>query len=342
MAVAAEFPDIDTLWGLRGPVEGFTHHRGITHTFLGLPFEAVFVVGLVYALHRWRVARTAGDSKLAGRPPLTKAPVRWGWLYGFALVAVLSHILLDFTNNYGVRPFFPFNPHWYAASIVFIFDPALFGVLLLALGLPSIFRLVSAEIGARQQPFRGRGFAITALLLIGLYESARVVEHNRAVEIASQQTVDAPAGALSQPLVPGRVLASPDPLSLFRWYTVADYGPVYGLGEVDTQTRSFSPAQGTEAKPGGDPATRAAEGSPLGRAYMDWSPMPLVSVSRPENEAETGSEVVFRDPRFMGDVPLLHRNGHTPLTGTVVLDSGNRVVEERLDGSAESKVTERR
>ena len=32
MAVAAEFPDIDTLWGLRGPVEGFAHHRGNTHT----------------------------------------------------------------------------------------------------------------------------------------------------------------------------------------------------------------------------------------------------------------------------------------------------------------------
>src|ERR1035437_288585 len=35
MVLAAEAPDIDLLWGLRGPVSEFQHHRGITHTFLG-------------------------------------------------------------------------------------------------------------------------------------------------------------------------------------------------------------------------------------------------------------------------------------------------------------------
>ena len=40
--------------------------------------------------------------------------MRWGLLYGFVLIALLSHLLLDWTNNYGLRPFFPFNPHWYA------------------------------------------------------------------------------------------------------------------------------------------------------------------------------------------------------------------------------------
>ena len=339
MAVAAEFPDIDTLWSLRGPVEAFAHHRGITHTFLGIPFEAAFLVGLVYALHRWRVARAARDPKAVSRP-LTKAPVRWGWLYGAAVLALLSHIALDWTNNYGVRPFFPFNPHWYVGSLVFIFDPLLFVVLLLALGLPSIFRLVSSEIGARRMPFRGRGFAVAALLFIAAYDVARLVEHDRAVAIAAQQTIDPPAAAdgtestSSQPLTAGRVLANPDPLSLFRWYTVTDYGPVYGLGEVDTRTRSFSPAQGTEAKPGSDAATRAAEASRLGRVYLDWSPMPLVSVSRPESDAETGTEVTFRDPRFMGDTPLLHRDDRSPLTGTVLLDRSNRVVYESLDGKS--------
>src|ERR1700679_213803 len=57
MVVAAEFPDIDTLWSLRGPVEGFQHHRGITHTFLGVPFEAAIIVGAAWGLHRWRVHR---------------------------------------------------------------------------------------------------------------------------------------------------------------------------------------------------------------------------------------------------------------------------------------------
>ena len=168
MVVAAEFPDIDTLWGLRGPIEGFQHHRGITHTFLGLPFEAALIVAGIYGYHRWRVARSNRTSAPAAPTqrarPLTAAPVRWGMLYGLALIALLSHLLLDYTNNYGLRPFFPFNDHWYAASIVFIFDPLIFVLLVGALVAPWLFGLVSVEVGAKKQPFRGRGWAIAALL----------------------------------------------------------------------------------------------------------------------------------------------------------------------------------
>lgn len=367
MAVAAEFPDIDTLWGLRGPVASFTHHRGITHTFAGIPFEAALLVGLVYALHRWRVRRSAGpnaveagDSK--GRTPVTRplveAPVRWGWLYGLAVLALLSHILLDFTNNYGVRPFFPFNPHWYAGSIVFIFDPLLFCILLLALGLPWIFRLVNAEIGRRREPFRGRGLAQAALLLIGAYYGVRLWEHSRALMLARQQSLEfrpaatagpsatggpadvttsetpAPAGAAATFLGPRRVLASPDPLSIFRWYTVTDFGPVYQLGQADTARGTFTPADGTQSKPASDAVVRAAEASALGRAYLDWSPMPFITVMHPsEPGLAVSNYVTFRDPRFMGDTLLLHSTNHTPLTGTVALDAGNHVLAQTMDGS---------
>jgi inner membrane protein len=59
MALAAEFPDIDTVWSLRGPVEGFVHHRGITHTFVGVPFEAALIVAGAWLWHRSR--RTIND-----------------------------------------------------------------------------------------------------------------------------------------------------------------------------------------------------------------------------------------------------------------------------------------
>ena len=80
-----------------------------------------------------------------------------GVLYGCAIVGLLSHLLLDYTNNYGLRPFYPFNTHWYAASIAFIFDPVIFALLVTALVLPSIFELVNTEVGAKNTPFRGRG-----------------------------------------------------------------------------------------------------------------------------------------------------------------------------------------
>ena len=56
--------------------------------------------------------------------------MHWGWLYLTALLAALSHLLLDWTNNYGLRPFFPFNPRWYAGSFVFIAEPVLWALLL--------------------------------------------------------------------------------------------------------------------------------------------------------------------------------------------------------------------
>ena len=191
MVVAAEFPDIDTLWSLRGPIEGFQHHRGITHTFLGLPFEAALIVAGVYLWHRWRIKHatppTTGRAK-----PLTVAPVRWGVLYGLALVALLSHLLLDYTNNYGLRPFFPFHDRWYAASIVFIVDPLMLALLLGALILPWLFGLVNAEVGAKKQPFKGRGWAIAALVGIVAWWGLREVEHERAVQMAMAQSMVAP------------------------------------------------------------------------------------------------------------------------------------------------------
>ena len=64
MTIAAELPDIDTLWSAAGPVAAFQHHRGITHTFLGLPFEAAAVVAAAWLWHRWRTTK----------PPVVAAP----------------------------------------------------------------------------------------------------------------------------------------------------------------------------------------------------------------------------------------------------------------------------
>ena len=48
-------------------------------------------------------------------------------------LGALLHLFQDFTNNYGVRPFAPFNPKWYSWDIVFIIDPIMLGALILGL-----------------------------------------------------------------------------------------------------------------------------------------------------------------------------------------------------------------
>jgi len=367
MAVGAEFPDIDTLWSLRGPVEGFQHHRGITHTFVGVPFEALILVGAVWGLHRWRVARAArrvaaenAESKLTHTPirpqrPLTVAPVRWGLLYLFAVFALLSHLLLDFTNNYGVRPFFPFNDHWYAGSIVFIFDPAIFLLLVTALIAPALIRLVNAEIGARAEVFRGRRWAVAALAVILLLWGLRAFEHQRAVQLAGTQSIQAPENqtqenpaaqnssasldtgvTLAAPppvfLQAQRVVASPDIVDPFRWHLATDFGPAIQLAEVDTNTGVLSPANGLITKPAHTPELVAAQASPLGRAYMDWSAMPVLDLSKATEPGEP-TVVMFRDGRFLGGFSFL--SDQIPLTGIVELDARRHVVGQSMDGREE-------
>src|SRR5579863_2163910 len=112
--LAAEAADLDILWGLRGPVDELKHHRGITHTIWAVPVVAGVVVGAVALLHLWREKRRRGlavTTPSQGEAPIqnVNAPpaLHWGWLYFTACIAALSHLLLDWTNNYGVRPFFP-------------------------------------------------------------------------------------------------------------------------------------------------------------------------------------------------------------------------------------------
>ena len=138
--LAAEAADLDIVWGFAGPVEELKHHRGITHTFIGAPVVAGVVVSAVWLFHRWRERRRQGKAQMPGGKAQASTnpsqPIHFGWLYFTALIAALSHILLDWTNNYGVRPFFPFNPRWYEASIIFIAEPVIWALLLLALIMP--------------------------------------------------------------------------------------------------------------------------------------------------------------------------------------------------------------
>jgi inner membrane protein len=352
MALAAEMPDLDMLWSLKGPVEGFTHHRGITHTFVALPVEAAILVGAVYLLHRWRVrrpTRTMSPSATGARPQAavrdgagsggaaTAAPVRWGTLYLFALVGLLSHLLLDWTNNYGIRPFFPFNPRWYAGSFVFIVDPVILLLLLGGLVLPSLFGLIGSEVGARRQRFRGRGWAVAALAGVVALWTLRLVEHQRAVDLTMAQTMalplppGAPDDAVPQYVQPLRALASPSPMNPLRWTAVADLGPVYQLAEVDLQNDAWTADQTMLPKPPHDAAALAAYRSPLGRAYFDWSPMPIVSTDSFGSVGET--LVTLRDPRFMGG--WLKDHGNSGLTATVLVRANGSVAWQAMDGRTE-------
>jgi inner membrane protein len=289
MTLAAEAPDIDVLWGFRGPLAGFEHHRGITHTLVAAPVMALAVTGIVWLVHAWR---GAGERRKA-RPGLP--PARWGLIFLFALIADLSHLVLDYTNNYGLRPFFPFNPRWYERSIVFIFDPLIFLALLGALILPWLFGLADREIGVRRTLFRGRGWAIAALVFIVLWWSLRNAEKTRAIDRVRN------ADIVSVPIT--KIDAEPYPIDPFAWHIVAETADYYQTARVQT-LRNEIESGGITYKPMVTPAIAIAKGSWLGRVYLDWSEFPLVTdlgnapiVGAPPPEPDWRT-VEFDDMRF--------------------------------------------
>jgi inner membrane protein len=317
MTLAAEAPDLDTLWSLGGPIAAFQHHRGWTHTFLGIPFEAAVIVGAIWLFHRWRTRRTN-----PGKPP--RAPIRWGPLYGFSLIALLSHLLLDWTNNYGIRPFFPFNPRWYAGSFVFIIEPVIDLFLLTALVAPSLFGLIGSEVGARRPAFRGQSWAIAGLLAITALWTTRFVERQKALQLAQSADYN---GA---PIV--RLTADPYPINPFHWQTVVETPQFYQISIADTFNNTIAATEQSQIiyKPPTTLATLVAKRSWLGEIYLDWSQYPVVTETGTDPDGIT--TVTFRDLRFLYDTPFLSGRAGPPLSGMVYVNSDRRVVRMEMDG----------
>jgi inner membrane protein len=115
--IAANLPDADLFYTrITAPPVGYLlHHRGHTHTLVGC--------GLL-ALGIWVVTRLPAIRRI-----VEQSPARFWALIGFAL---LSHIVADSWNSYGVHPFWPIGNQWYYGDAVYILEPWLWLILGLA------------------------------------------------------------------------------------------------------------------------------------------------------------------------------------------------------------------
>jgi inner membrane protein len=309
MTLAAEAPDIDVLGSFKDPVFGFAHHRGFTHSFVGLVLVQTVVIGVMYLVWRMR-GRKVKDPNL---------PPRWGLLFLFAYLAGLTHILLDFTNNYGVRPFWPFWEKWYSWDIVFIVEPIIWLLLVAGLVLPAFFSLINEEIGVRRKGPQGGLAAVVALLGVLALWGVRDYEHRRAVNALEARVYD---GA-----DPIRVSAYPYWLNPFRWSGVVETENFYATNAVDSSIPEADPEGRMQIrrKPEETPITLAAKRSYLGQVYLDWAKYPITETEQTESP-QAGYIVRFRDLRF--DYPDQARRG--VLGASVELDGRLNVVRENF------------
>src|SRR5258708_22068616 len=112
LVLAANAPDIDIVMALRGSLPYFENHRGLTHSIVMVPVMALLVVLLVCAI--------------------TRTMRGWKAAYGLAVIGVASHLLLDWTNSYGVRLLLPFSSEWFRLDLNNIIDLWVWGCLLIA------------------------------------------------------------------------------------------------------------------------------------------------------------------------------------------------------------------
>lgn len=108
--VTAELPDADLAYagapmGM-GNLGYLLHHRGHTHTVLFAIAGALLTWLVILALQR--DLRRPSESRL---------------LLLLSFAGTLSHIALDYTNSYGVHPFWPVDTRWFYGDAVFIVEP---------------------------------------------------------------------------------------------------------------------------------------------------------------------------------------------------------------------------
>jgi inner membrane protein len=269
MVLAANAPDFDTPCWFFGPAAYIHYHRNITHSLIAIPFMAIVAVALV---------------RLLGRKQ-----IRWLPAIGIAIIAVISHIILDLTNVYGVRLLLPFSGHWYHWDLTPVIDFAIWAILLLGVAAPALGRLVGSEIGVRSKDAGNAGWAIFALLLLSAYNYGRSVAHDRAVGDMDSTSYSG--------LAPRRTGAFPEANPL-RWTGIAELYNAFVEVPIDLR-QGFHPAQDSETfyKAPRTPAVDAALQSFPFQRLLEFVQWPLWVVE-PAPDLDRGTRVVLLDLRF--------------------------------------------
>lgn len=267
LVLSANAPDVDIVSLAFGPLRYFEDHRGYTHAIISAPLLAALCTAVIAGVFRTRLP--------------------WWRAVALCLVGLASHLLLDWTNNYGIRLLLPFSSAWFHLDWNFLYDFVLDAVLIAAAVWPWFSRLVSSEIGSGGKA-SGRGIARFALLFFVLYDGARAVLHHRAVTaLESRLYDDAP---------PELVAAFPNAWNPFSWTGAVEsprarYLFPPGADEQSSETRVFYKVPQT-------PALLAARNEEAFRYFVYFARFPVWSIQNVDRPSGRIERVELTDLRF--------------------------------------------
>jgi inner membrane protein len=242
--LAANIPDVDVISLVRGPLNYLEWHRSYTHALVSAPLMAL--IPPLILLFRMRLTL---------------------WAYGFSLMGVLSHLLLDWTNVYGIRLLLPFSARWLRLDITDVVDPWILALLIVAVGAPAFVKLVSSEISSKTSSSPKRGWAWFALIALLGYEAARFTAHERALSVMGAHLYN---GSVAR-----RLTALPSRVNPLRWSGVVEGDGFVTVVPVDL-TGEFDPRAGRiDYTAPVSPAIEAAKGALVFRIFGRFNQLPF-------------------------------------------------------------------
>ncbi|MFH5184597.1 metal-dependent hydrolase [Paenibacillus sp. TAB 01] len=270
--IGSHAPDLDALARLRGYTAYIRLHRGFTHSIPALflwppviswPAAVIFNAG-PYFMHVWI----------------------------WCMLAVMLHVFLDWCNVYGVQCFRPFSSKWQHLDVLALFEPFLFGLHALGIGIWSLTELDPGRLFA----------SIYAITFV--YIGFRAWMHSRAVRRVRRE--------LGQDgvchVLPG--------FHWFQWQFVVETGPAFYTGMLRGGKVYVEDTYTKEANPSVVEATKTVDGV---QVFLHFAQRVYVR----SLERQDGYVVEWRDVRFW----YRHR---LPFGVDVELDRDLKVVRASL------------
>ena len=266
MILGANAPDIDAVTYWMAPMASLGFRRGITHGVLALVVLPLLLAAFMKLVdHLWPGTR--------GSPACS-----YPQLMLLSALAIATHPLLDFMNNYGMRWLMPFVDKWWYGDALFIIDPFVWVVLFLGLVATPFSRPALLRPLARP--------ASIALLVVTVY----ILMSATGTAIASR------TGYLAlRDENPQRLMSSPVALGPFERYIVVDNGDEYLTGSVELLAGpSFSLHPRRIPKGADHPAAVRAAADPDAAVFLNWARFPYFEVE----QTAVGTTVRIFDARY--------------------------------------------
>ena len=170
LTVGSNLPDADLIYTsfAGGPLAYVLQHRGYTHSLPGALLGAglLWLACLVWV--RARHQEASGPEK--------------AWIAVAAVAGVLLHLAMDYTNSYGVHPFWPFYDGWVYGDSVYIVEPLLWlaaAPLIFVLDTRVARSLVAAALAAAALAVVGFGLVATPASIVFVLLGAAMLAAGR-------------------------------------------------------------------------------------------------------------------------------------------------------------------